>query len=639
MAKGNNMIYIDTETRSPVDIRKAGADVYTRHPETQLLCVSFAIDDGPIKTFIPPSEIERASGPLGDLPDIESHPLPDFTGQELVAWNATFDWLVFNHVMGLKIPLEQMRDPMAQASQMALPGGLGPCGVALGITTPKQDSKVMRTMSRPPYKTDAGLLSQLVEYCERDVEAMREIDKTLLPLPPEERAIWLANERTNQRGLLIDHDLIDYIMHLNSEEDKVLSDMAENLGLSSALLRSQKQTLEWCESQGVGLPDLSAGTLALAKIENPEVIKALEIREQICKSSLKKYEAMREMTCPDGRIRGNHVYHRATTGRFAGAGVQVQNIPRPEIKDTDKAAEYLLKNEELPELGLPVKTALASLVRSCIKAPDGFEFICADFAGIESRVLLWEAKDRAGLDSIRAGEDLYCVMASKIFGHEVNKNDHPEKRQVGKAAILGLGYGCGAKKFGEMCELSGSDLLGVSPKQVVDAYREQFKAVVDLWGMCDRSAQKALGNPSMVVADSMFRWKYSKERRLLVCQLPSGRWLFYQDPRMVEGNYGPQMQILTAKQGNRWGRTHVWGGVLAQNATQAIARDLLAHALVVLDREGWNPVLHVHDEIMCEEKVGEKSLDELMRIMCDLPEWAKGLPVEAEGFVSRRFRK
>lgn len=632
------MIYLDFETRSPVDIRKAGGDVYVRHPETKVLCLSYAFDNGPVQTWIPKDELDRAKSPTGEASGIASAPFPDLNKDTICAWNANFDVGILAHVLGIDVPLSRVVDPMALAYAMALPGSLGKCGEALQVEVAKGDSRIMRAMCAPPYKTNPSMLSDLVSYCERDVDSMREIYKKLMPLTPEERKVWEVNWKVNQRGLFLDHDLIDRVLWLSQEEDKVLAGMAEQLGLSAKAMRSTKQMLEWCESQGVTLPDLNKNTLAVVNIGNPVVQQALDIRAQICKSSLRKFDAMREMTCPDGRVRGSHVFHRASTGRFAGSGIQVQNMPRPEVKDTDKLAALILDEEDLPPLGIPVKTALASLVRSCIAAEEGKEFICADYAGIESRVLLWLANDNGGLGAIKKGEDLYCLMASKIFGHPVNKKEHPEKRQVGKQAILGLGYGAGAKTFQNLCDLAGADLLGVSPQTVVQAYRDQFRAVPQYWSNCESGAMLAMKNPNKVQAVAGLRWKYSTARESLACQIPSGRLLHYPRATIVQGAYGPVIEVYQTRLAG-WAPVRLWGGILCQNVTQAVARDLLAHALVQVESLGWHPVLHVHDEIMCEEPKGTKTSAELENLMCQLPAWANGLPVEAEGWVGQRYRK
>jgi len=640
-------IYFDFETRSEVDLKKVGADAYARHPSTEILCLGLSREDEsrPV-VWHPFTELDwfMTDPPkyktLGQLPEAVVRHVEN--GGPMVAHNAPFDFAIWNEV-GVKrhgfppLSIDQMDDTMSRAYVQALPGSLSSLAEVLGVYVQKDKAgdRLIQKMSIPPYEFTPALFAELVNYCAYDVGALADIDEALMPLSTRERKVFLANWRCNHRGLRLDPDLIESVARANAEEDIALEDIAESKGLSPSLLRSQKQFREWAQAQGVDLPDLNKKTLGALKIDNPVVEDAIELRGQVCRSSVKKYEAMAHHLCPDGRVRGNHVYHRATTGRFAGSGIQIQNMPRPAVKDTDKLAGEILNGESLSGYGLPIKTLLSSCVRSCIIPAEGHEFICADFASIEARVLFWLANCGKGLEAFRTGADLYCLTASGIYGRTITKEDADE-RQIGKCAVLSLGYQGAAGAFQGMCDGYGIDTGPLDIPAIVGGYRGTYPEVVDYWAQCEEDALTAIRNRG----DQIGVFKYSDKVDALGACLPSGRWILWNRPVIAENKFG---RLAVCYEGvgrnKKWGKLSTYGGDLAQSITQGTARDLLAHALVRLDESGWHPVLHVHDEIMCEEPVGSRTVEELESVMCDLPSWAKGLPVEAEGYVSRRYRK
>jgi len=645
-------VYFDFETRSESDLKKVGADAYARHPSTEILCVALCKDGdrkdgGRAVVWHPFGEIDWF---LTDPPEFKLlNELPPAvvshveTGGAMVAHNAPFDFAIWNEV-GVKkhgfppLSLPQMDCTMARASSQALPASLANLGEALGVYVNKDKTgdSILRKMSLPPFEFTADLFAGLIKYCAYDTMALADIDSKLMPLTKKEREVWLANWRCNNRGLFLDRELIEAVGRANELENIALEDMAVSKGLSPSLLRSQKQFREWAYGQGVDLPDLNKKTLGALDIENPVVLEALELREQVCRSSIKKFEAMENHTCPDGRARGNHVYHRATTGRFAGSGVQVQNMPRPAVDDTDALAEDLLAGRALDGYGLPIKTLLSSLVRSCIVPEDGREFICADYASIEARVLFWLAKCQKGLRVFTEGLDLYCVTAEGIYEKPINKKDHPEERMIGKIASLSLGYQGAAGAFQGMCDAYGVDSSRLDVQEIVDGYRRTYKEVVDYWAQCEREAMQAIQSRG----HRFGAFKYSDKMDALGAYLPSGRIILWNKPHIGQNKFGRDSVCYEGVGRNRkWMELNTYGGDLAQSITQGAARDLLAEALVRLDRNGWHPVLHVHDEIMCEEPVGAHTGAELEEIMCKLPSWAEGLPVQAEAWTGLRYRK
>ena len=630
-------IYFDFETRSPCDIKSAGADAYARHPETEILCCAFKIDDGPTQIWHPHGEIDYTLTEPPRYPEIHTPPKSVPKNAEFVAHNASFDYLIWKHVAVPKynfppLPLDQVRDTMAQACAMALPASLAGLGEALRVDEQKYSGgfNLIRKMSIPPYEFTPALFAEMQDYCGQDVDTLAEIDSHLLPLSSSESKMWRLNHRINERGIAVDFDLIEAVARLNAEEDIALEARAVEFGLSTTAMRSQAQFKAWALSQGVEIPSLNKKELGALDIDNPVVQQALELREQICKSSIKKFDAMRSKTCEDGRVRGSHVYHRATTGRFAGSGVQVQNMPRPVVDDTDALADAIIGGGDASGQGHPVKDVLSSLIRSCLVG----DFMCADFSSIESRVLFWLADCQKGLDVYRGGKDLYCVTAEGIFGHPVNKKDHPFERSIGKIAVLACGFQGATKAFKGMCDGYRLDTTEEQQTQAVRGYRDTYPEVVQFWYDCEEAAIRAIKNEASTQWVGRIAYKYNG--RDLACRLPSGRVIRWQEPAVVPGKFDRDtIEYSGLNIGRKWVRKTTYAGDLAQSATQATARDLLCEAMIRLDEKGWPIVLHVHDEILVDGRGEGDFLD----IMTEAPPWASGLPVEGDMWVGRRYQK
>jgi len=629
--------YFDFETRSECDIRKAGADVYARHPSTEVLCCAFKIDDGPTQIWHPFGELDYSLTEPPKFKELHSPPKATPKDMEFVAHNATFDLLIWEHVAVPKygfppLPLSQVRDTMAQGCAMALPASLAGLGEALRVEQQKYDggSKLIRKMSVPPYEFTPALFAEMMDYCGIDVETMAEIDQHLLPLQPQERKMWELNHRINQRGISIDFNLIEAIARLNVQADMDLEDMLKPLGLTASNVRSQAQFKAWALTHGVEIPSLNKKELGAMSIEDPVVLQGLELREQVCKSSIKKFDAMSAMSCKDGKIRGNHVYHRATTGRFAGGGVQVQNMPRPVVDDTDALAESILAGGSAEGYNAPVKDVLASLVRACLVG----DFTCADFSSIESRVLFWLADCQKGLDVYRKGDDLYCVTAEGIFGKPVNKKDNPFERSIGKIAVLACGYQGATKAFKGMCDGYGLAVDEDQQRQAVQGYRDTYPEVVSFWYDCEQAALDAIRKEQSVQRVGRIAYKY--DGKSLKCRLPSGRVIHWQEPAIIPGKFDREtIEYSGVNIARKWTRKTTYAGDLAQSATQAVARDLLCEAMLRLDEAGWPIVLHVHDEILADGK-GE---GDFLEIMTQLPDWAEGLPVTGDLWTGGRYQK
>jgi DNA polymerase len=650
-----NKLFIDFESYSESDIKKSGADVYARHHTTGVLCMAFALNDDPIQVYIPKEEQRRAmhidpiSFPIvSELPEaVLDHVLQ---GGAVVAHNYIFDYLIWNNCTNWpQLTLEQADCTSARASAMALPASLGMLGEALSVEIKKSPTgtRLITKMCKPPFQTGPALMAEMAEYCGYDVASMREIDKRLMPLSPSEREVWLVNSKINQRGLRVDYELINNSIFISGQEDLRLIEITEaKWGLNGTALRSPKQMLEFCAKHGEELPNLSKATLATATIKSPEVQEVLDIRAQVCKSSIKKFYAMMLRMCDDERIRGNHVYHRATTGRFAGSGMQVQNLPRPQLKDPDAVADYVVAHGKLPDdTGLNAKDAVSSLLRSAIIPEEGHEFYCADYSAIESRVLFWLADEQKGLDVYREGLDLYCVTASNIFGYPINKREHSHERSIGKVAVLSCGYGGGKIAFQGMCDSMGVDLDGRDPQTIVNAYRDGFVKVKRFWDDCEQACIEAILQPGITMHLRNVAFKYSTKRQALACRLPSGRliqWPFAsvdKEGKTPWGSTATQVTYMGTNLAHKWVQQRTYGGDIAQSLTQAVARDMLTDAMVRIEKAGFPVVLHVHDEIMVEMPEGANRYNEFEEIMSTPATWATDCPIAVAGFKAKRYQK
>jgi DNA polymerase len=624
-------ISIDFETYSECDIRSSGAYAYADHPTTEVLCLAWAVEDQQPVLWIPS---DPAPAQLFKL--IEE-------GAEVWAWNSFFETCVWNLVLGWpEVPFSQWRDTAALAAAQAYPRALGACGEFMGMEGDQAKNKRGRLLIQrlcKPYRgarlRDATLLRELYDYCLQDVVAEREIRKRLRPLRPAEQRLWEIDQAINWRGVRLDLESIRHALALIEQvEQKLNAEVPKLTGYALDSTASRAKALDWIAGQGYRMQGYTKQDVELA-LQDPacpaRVRRFLEIRQQLSKSSTKKYQAMAACAGRDGRAHGVLVYHGAATGRWSGRLVQPQNLPRPTVEDVGAAIEAmaLRKPQNLP--GEPMEV-LSSCLRGMLTASRGHRLIVCDFASIEARTLAWMANHEPVLDAFRQGLDIYKVTAAAMFGvdyHAVDKN----QRFLGKVATLALGYQGGVLAFSKMAKNYGTDVDEATALKVRDDWRASNKPIVSLWHEVEEAALRAVaygnreatrcGDFMVIDGDLLFK-------------LPSGRVLSF-----------PKAQLRGARlvyQGNnnhthRWGTIEAYGGSLVQSITQAIARDLLAAAVVRVEEAGYPVVLTVHDEIVSDAPAGHGSLEEFEALMCQLPAWAEGLPVSAEGYVSLRYRK
>ena len=622
------------------------------------------------------------------------------------AHNSWFEFCIWNNVLAPRyafpsLPSATLRCSAAKASAHALPRALDDALRALtsGIAArlmgeadegthlgkPMKDIEgvaVMRKVSKPrkPRKKELelckrhrikpkryywheskALFERLFEYCRQDVLAEESLSDMLPDLSPSETEMFLMDRDINARGFQLDAEAVDVALRLIEKEEKLLNGEISVLTDGQVKKATQrKKMIAWLQTQGVHMEDTRKETIselleeaqsdepdqlrAWVPVQTPQrAIRALEVLKELGRSSTAKYVKMQDWMDRDAKIRGGLLYHGASTGRWSGQGVQPHNFVRGTEKDMEGLWETL-KDESRTAIQArsgSVMDALANGLRGAIVASPGTSLYVADYASIEARVLLWVADDHAGLEIFRTGRDIYCEMASEIYGRPITKADKDE-RQVGKAAILGLGYQMGWSKFQTTAANAGSTLSDTFAQQVVEAYRKKFWKVKQLWADQEDAAVHAVRYGGKQFWAGRCRWKV--EGRFLYCYLPSGRRLAYPDPEVRERQtpWGKMKLSLTYKGINqlshKWERQTSYGGMLVENIVQAVSRDLMAAAMLRIERTGkYRVVLTVHDEIIAESADGD--IKEFERLMAQCPDWASDCPIGVEGWTGPRYKK
>ena len=554
------IISIDFETRSACDLRKAGAWRYSRDESTEILCFAYKIDEGPIKIWSPFfQDFEPRPGqiPLDLLEAIG-------TGATLHAWNSFFEFSIWNNVLTrfkgfMVLPLSRFLDTAAKAGALALPRALEGSASALGLPVEKDMAgrRLMLKMSKPRkarkgegvkkgavlYHEDPKDFLRLFEYCKKDVEVESAVALRLdkLPWNSDERELWLLDQNINYRGVPIDKTMAQKAYDfLGRYEVELTSEIKELTGGAVSTANQRARILKWLEGRGVFLEGLTKDDVALA-LEDDTLDdvsrRVLKIRQLLGKTSTKKLESMLLCLDPkDARVRGTLLYHAATTGRWAGRLIQPQNFPRGSLKEEGVLQAFKHLNRGgyanfkacYPDL----LDAISSMLRGFIKAPQGREFISADFSSIESRALFWLAGEEEGLKVYRTHGKIYEDMAATIYNKgidDIKKGSF--ERQLGKQAILGAGYGMGSQKFQVTCEGYGMDVTPDLAKFTISAFRAKFSDVVKLWHELEAAAVSAVKNPGRPFkAGKYITLKVA--RGFLWARLPSGRLLAFFKPRL-----------------------------------------------------------------------------------------------------------
>ena len=661
-------INIDLETFSSVNIKKAGAQAYIRSADFEILLFAYSIDKGPVHI------VDMAQGEKLPPAVVEAIYSPDYIKH---AYNAPFEWGCLSKYFGVKLPPSQWRDTMLHGLYCGYTAGLEATGRALGLPEDKQKLNTGKALIRyfcvpcKPTKANGGRTRNyphhdperwklFKEYCVQDVVTEMEIDTQLsaFPVPDFVQKQWETDLIINDRGVAVDMDFVHGALELGETVSTSLKQEAIQLsGLYNP--NSVKQLAGWLEEQtGEEISNLRKETVSslLSRDANSDdVNRMLEIRQELGKTSMKKYDAIEECVCPDGRVRGLLQYYGANrTGRWAGRLVQVQNLPRTYTEPLDLARQ-LVKHRQLDGLKAvygSVNDTLSQLIRTAFVAPEGHILIDADFSAIEARVISWLAGEEWRLEVFRTHGKIYEASASQMFNvpFELITKGNPEYalRQRGKVAELALGYqgGVGAMRNMDVGGLL-ADLPDEEVQDIVNRWRDTNPKIRDLWYAFDSAAVQVITQGgSVTVRCCTFAREYdsSNGTTCLTILLPSGRKLYYINPDIGENRWGnPSISYMGMDQTTKkWKRIETYGGKLVENCVQAIARDCLAQAIDNLEAAGYPVVFHVHDEVVIDiEPYADEDtmLNNVVTIMANPIPWAVGLPLNAEGWVGKFFKK
>ncbi len=690
-------VTFDFETRSMVNLKTAGAYKYSLGPSTQPTCLAFKIWGHSTVYFLPFQVINRHWDDQEDnLKSLWSRLIGE--GYEFSAHNAFFERSVYENILVKRygwptLPLDKYRCTAAKAAACALPRNLEGAGEAMKLRIQKDrrgyvammrtckptkawnawnklqmelaagkkmsEKKRLKALESEPKvflepEDDPETWQTLYTYCKIDVRAEEALDDSLPDLSPSEQEIWHLNQTLNWRGLRIDIPTVKKIVDIMAVESK--KKLKELDALTMGLVTkpgARKSILEFLALDGIELPDIRAKTVddKLKGFELTEdTYRLLEIRKALSMTSTKKYQSFLNRAGDDDRVRDILLYHGASTGRDTGTGIQPHNFPRGLIK-TDKTQPYAAVNNIVecdPEMlnilyGESLAILFSSVLRNMIIPSPGYELFVADFSKIEVAVLWWLADNKPGLKILRSGLDPYKYMAAANTGRAYEDiPDEGDERQLGKAQVLGCGFGLGPPKFQTTAwDMYRIKLTLEQSQEAVYSYRSANAAVPVLWKAYEKAAVAAVEQGGTHEAG---RCSFVVRKNFLWVTLPSGRKLAYRDPQIAwrESEYGPRKTLefwAVNSKTKKWDLERTWGGTLTENIVQAVARDLMMPAMVRLEKKDYRALLMVHDEGISERKIGTGSLDTFTKILTEVPAWAPGLPVEAKGWYGPRYRK
>lgn len=659
-------ILVDIETYSEVDIKTCGLYRYATDPSFEILLVAWATDDGSgfgetqccdLATGIPfPAELLEAfqSGTV-----------------RLIAHNASFERVCFSEYLQRHFPGQYLQPgtflspdnwlcTMVMAGSLTLPLALKDVGEVLKTAQQKdkEGERLIKLFSMPckPTKSNGYRTRNLPQhypadwvkfkgYCIQDVNTEIDIYKRLkrFPMPDREWHHYRVNERVNDRGVKIDTELVQQAIACDLMLSDAMTKKAYELtGLENP--NSVSQLKSWLDERGIPMDSLGKKDVAqmIGELDkngvDEEAMDMLKLRLQMAKSSVKKYQAAERCVCPDGRARGLFQFYGASrTGRYSGRNIQLQNLPQNHISTLEQARDLVKMGcfDMVESIYGNTPDVLSQLIRTMLVPKEGCEFIVADFSAIEARVLAWEAEEQWVLDAFENGEDLYCATASQMFHVPVVKHGvNGELRQKGKIATLACGYGGSSGALISM----GALQMGLREEElpeIIDSWREANPKIVQYWWDVEKAAMTAYktGERSEIGKIAFEFWSGT-----LWMVLPSGRRLAYIKPRTQPNRFGRMsLTYEGVGQNHKWSRQETYSGRLVENATQAIARDILAEAMARMEDYGLSIVGHVHDEVIIEAPIGKYTVDEVCKLMAVKPDWCEGLPLSAAGYLAPAY--
>lgn len=643
---------LDLETFSDMDLPNCGVHRYVEGDFHILLC-AYAFDDDDVQC------IDLACGE--QLPAEVVDALHDDSIIKS-AWNAQFERTCLSKYLGTQLSPDAWQCTMVWAASLSLPLKLATAAQALKTAEQKDavGERLIRYFSLPckPTKANGGRTRNLPEhapddwklfksYCIQDVETERDIRRRLerFPLLPQEWDFYHMDQRINDRGILIDKVLVQQAIICNMAMSEEMTKRAYALtGLENP--NSVSQLKSWLEERGIEVDSLGKKNVASLITDldkhsaDGEALDMMKLRLQMAKSSVKKYQAAERYICQDGRAHGLFQFSGANrTQRWAGRGIQLQNLPQNHISTLDEAREIVKMGcfDMIEALYGNTPDILSQLIRTMLIPKDGYEFIVADFSAIEARVLAWLAGEQWRLDAFKEGKDIYCASASQMFGVPVVKHGiNGDLRQKGKVAELACGYGGGA---GALISMGALD-MGLKEDElpdIISSWRDANPEIVKFWYAVEKAAIETVKDH----ADrTVGRIGFQFSANTLWIVLPSGRRLAYIKPKLQPNRFG-RMALTFEGLGanNKWTRSETYSGKLTENITQATARDLLAEAMKRIENAGLDIVGHVHDEVILEVPKGSITVDEVCDIMNVKPQWADGLCLASAGYCGPYYFK
>ena len=642
------VLEMDIECFSDVDLIKCGVYAYADSPAFEILLFAWSFDGGGTQI------IDLAQGEK--LPAEVEEAIFDVSVTK-TAYNANFERTCLSKYFGKYIPPESWHCSAVQAAMLALPRSLEDVGRVLGLDEQKmkEGKELIRYFCVPckPRKANGGRTRNLPchapekwelfkTYCKRDVDVEKSIRRKLhnFPIPESEMELYRLDQRINDRGVLVDMELVRNAVSCERLHKEVVTKRAYELtGLENP--NSVAQLKGWLGDMGMEAESLSKKAVAEMIAETDgEVEELLRLRLLMAKTSVKKYEAMERSVCSDGRIHGMLMFYGANrSGRWSGKNVQIQNLPKNDIPDLELARDLAKQGrfEDIELLYDSTPNVLSELIRTAFIPKPGCRFVVADFSAIEARVLAWLSGEQWRLDVFTSHGKIYEASASSMFHvpmEEITKGS--PLRQKGKLAELGLGFG-GAS--GALISMGALD-MGLTEEELpplVAAWRKANPHMVQFWWDVDAAAIKAVTEKQKTkVGKIIFEYKSG----ILFITLPSGRKLSYVKPRMAVNRFGRDgLTYEGISENKKWSRIETYGPKLVENIVQGTARDLLAEAMLRVEKKGYPIVMHCHDEIIAEVPEDSGSVDEMCEIMAVQPEWAEGLPLRADGYQCSFYQK
>lgn len=690
-------VIVDFETYSELDVRDVGAWAYAEHPSTEILCMAHGYPGKPKKIWHPGEPFpEYLIAHVEAGHPIEAHNV----AFERAVWYFILHrqmflpmpvrWLDTLAVCAYRsIPLGL--DDVGKVLKLAIQKDKRGKYLIQKLCKPQKPTK-----KNPDRRCrDPQLLKELDDYCIRDAESEDNLGMVIGDLPLDEFSVWVMDQRINHRGVLVDMEAVTAALKIVDTITTKLNAELKEITKNKVTAGSQvAKIIDWCRYRGLNsIQDLQAGTVDAYLEQNdevvkrtgenwlhPDIVRVLEIRQQLSRASAKKLIKFRDCVNVGDFIRGLLQYHGAGTGRWSGRLVQPQNFPRGGLNlpkslgwSSEQKMQFLIDCIKLgdPDIlalhfGDPME-AIASALRGMFIARPGTRFYVADFAAIEARVVMWLAGQMDALEAFYKfdkgiGPDIYCVTAADIYKREINKDKDPEERQLGKITVLGCGYQMSGGRLQEQARDSYKTEVSLEMAELmVTTFRTKYDRVPLLWKNLDNAAIKAVRwkRKTETISENGvrigFEYIVDDAGPWLTMELPSGRKLWYFNPGLEEKEVTyrdketGEMKTFTKmslhyegrnnKKGGAWSRVYTYGGMLTENAVQAIARDLMVAAMYRVERAGFKIVLSVHDELIAEEGP-DRDVKEFEQLVAGPnPAWAEGCPVAAEAWAGVRYRK